>query len=110
MNARSRQARRIIRQRSAFRGLNRGRSLATHVLAAGTAPEDVPGVVNGLRTVARREGVAPVRTRRTHRTLAGPGRLRTVNHYTAAQVRTLAAAYRPRKAQYVAAKRALTGV
>jgi hypothetical protein len=107
MNARSTAARKILRARSAATrltaSLRRGRSLTTHVLAAGIAPATAPGVVNGLRTVAKRLGVTPVKTSRTHRTIAGTGRMRRVGHYTAAQVQLLLTAYRPRKAEYIAA-------
>jgi hypothetical protein len=109
MNASSRKAQQIIRQRAlenhTRKSLRRGRSLATHVIAAGVPEADVQGVVNGLRTAAKKTGTAPVKVDRTHRTVEGKGRrLRPVNHYTADQVRQLAATYKPRKAEYRAAR------
>jgi hypothetical protein len=107
MNARSTTARQILRTRSSHTrltaSLRRGRSLATHAIAAGVDIADVPGVVNGLRTVAKRLHVEPVKTSRTHRTITGTGRMRSVGHYTTAQVQLLLTAYRPRKAEYIAA-------
>lgn len=84
--------------------LNRGRALATHVIAAGVQAADVAGVTNGLRSVAKRLGIAPVKTSRTRRTIAeAKGRMRKVGHYTAAQVARLVAAYKPKKPAYIAA-------
>lgn len=83
----------------------RPRSLATVALAAGVAKDAVTGVTNGLRSVAKRLDLAPAQTARTRRTVAG-GRAhqtRTVAHWTLGQVARLVAAYRPRKAEYVAA-------
>ncbi|MDX3298627.1 hypothetical protein PV569_33740 [Streptomyces scabiei] len=113
MNNNSRTARRIIRERSAATrltaSLNRGRALATHAIAAGVDAETAEGVANGLRSVAKRLGVTPVKVTRTHHTIAGrANRLRVVKHYTAAQVATLRAAYRPRKAEYKAAVELMT--
>ncbi|MFF1284385.1 hypothetical protein ACFVY4_27035 [Streptomyces sp. NPDC058299] len=104
MNQNSRTARRIVRERAAAtrlaRSLRRGRSLKTHALAAGIAPETADGVANGLRSVAKRLGVQPVKVARTHR---GAERLRKSYRYTPAQVAVLRAAYRPRKTEYRAA-------
>lgn len=105
----SRLRRRIVRDRAAASrftaSLRKGRSLATHVVAAGVAnPETVKGVANGLRSVAKRIGVEPAKVARTHRTTDGrSSRLRKVNHYTAAQVARIVAAYNPRKQEYKAA-------
>jgi len=108
MNARSVQARQILRTRSAntrlHASLNRGRALATHVIAAGVPAEDVAGVTNGLRSVAKRLHVEPVKTTRTHRTIQGPGRMRKVGHYTTAQVAVLVANYAPKKPAYRTAR------
>ncbi|MGX9887325.1 hypothetical protein [Streptomyces sp. NPDC002276] len=83
----------------------RPRSLATIGLAAGVAKDTVTGVANGLRTVAKRLGLAPAATARTKRTVAGGRARRThsVGRYTLPQVCTLVAAYSPRKAEYRAA-------
>lgn len=108
MNAKARTARRTIRTRSAqtrlTASLNRGRSIATHVLAAGVDAEAVAGVVNGLRSVAKRIGELPVKICRTHRTITqAHGRMRRVGHYTTAQLRRLIAAYKPKKPSFIAA-------
>jgi hypothetical protein len=105
----SRLRRRIVRERAAarrfVRSLYRGRSLATHLAFAGVEDaETIKGAANGLRSVAKRIGVEPVKVARTHRTTDGRSpRLRRVNHYTAAQVAVIARSYKPRKAEYKAA-------
>ena len=108
MTKASRLRRRIVAERSAAtrfsRSLHRGRSLATHAIAAGVEAETAAGVANGLRSVAKRLGIAPVKVARTHRTTEGrAARLRKVNHFTAAQVDVLLRNYKPRKAEYKAA-------
>lgn len=109
MNAKARAARQTIKTRSAqtrlTASLNRGRSLATHLLAAGIDPATAKGVANGLRSVAKRLHVEPVRTTRTRRTLNGrDGHGHRVQHFTTAQVTVLVAAYKPRKPAFVAAR------
>ncbi|MFJ5928005.1 hypothetical protein ACIQF6_35960 [Kitasatospora sp. NPDC092948] len=80
---------------------SRARSLTTHVLAAGVAPEAVGGVVSALRTVAKRTNTKPSETARTRRTREGWGRkVRTSRRYSQAKVRELLTAYKPRKAEY----------
>lgn len=109
MTKTSRLRRRAVAERAAAtrfaRSLHRGRSLATHLVAAGVVdPETVKGAANGLRSVAKRIGVEPVKVARTHRTADGRSpRLRKVNHYTAAQVAVIARSYKPRKQEYKAA-------
>ena len=109
MTKTSRLRRRIVRERAAAArftaSLRKGRSLATHLVAAGvTDAETVKGAAAGLRTVAKRIGVEPVKVARTHRTADGRSpRLRKVNHYTAAQVAVIARSYKPRKQEYKAA-------
>lgn len=108
MTKTSRLRRRIVAERAAAtrfaRSLIKGRSLATHAVAAGVDAETAAGVANGLRSVAKRLGMAPAKVDRTHRTTSGRSdRLRKVNHYSAAQVQTLLRAYKPRKAEYRAA-------
>ncbi|MGW3186329.1 hypothetical protein ACWDBT_00535 [Streptomyces ardesiacus] len=84
----------------------RPRSLATVAIAAGVDRTTAAGLANGLRSVAKRLGVTPVETATTRRTVHGgrASRTHTVAHYSLPQVRTLVAAYRPRKADYVAAR------
>lgn len=83
----------------------RPRSLATVAIAAGVDKTTASGCANGLRTVAKRCGIAPAETARTRRTVAGgrARKTRTVAHYTLGQVCTLLGAYKPRKPEYVAA-------
>ncbi|MEW2302022.1 hypothetical protein AB0958_18950 [Streptomyces sp. NPDC006655] len=104
MNSNSRTARRIIRDRAAAtrlaRSVRRGRSLTTHALAAGVEQKTAEGVANGLRSVAKRLDIKPVKVARTHR---GADRTRASHHYTPAQVAQLRAAYKPRKPEYIAA-------
>ncbi|AEY90772.1 hypothetical protein SHJG_5505 [Streptomyces hygroscopicus subsp. jinggangensis 5008] len=99
-----------LRRRSAAHRLatscrRRPRSLATVAIAAGVAKDTATGVVNGLRSVAKRLGVTPAATARTRRTVAGgrAHRTHTVTRWTLAQVARLLTAYRPRKPEFVAA-------
>lgn len=108
MTKTSRLRRRIIAERSAatrlHRSLRRGRSLATHLVAAGVDAETAKGAAAGLRSVAKRIGVEPVKVARTHRTTEGRApRLRKVHHFTADQVAVIARSYKPRKAEFKAA-------
>lgn len=99
-----------LRHRSAATRLaaschRRPRSLATVAIAAGVDRATAVGCANGLRSVAKRCGVTPATTARTRRTVHSgrAHRTRTVGRYTLGQVARLVAAYRPRKAEYVAA-------
>lgn len=108
MTKTSRLRRRIVAERAAAlrfaRSLVKGRSLATHAVAAGVDAETAAGVANGLRAVAKRLGMEPVKVARTHRTTGGRSdRLRKVNHFTTAQVGVLLRAYKPRKVEFRAA-------
>lgn len=88
----------------------RPRSLATHLIAAGVDRDDIAGAASGLRSVAKRLGVVPAVTGRTHRTVHGGRSHATHNvyRYTAAQVARIVSAYRPRKAEYKVAAQMLT--
>jgi hypothetical protein len=83
----------------------RPRSLATVAIAAGVDRDAATGTANGLRPTATRLGLAPAETTTTRRTVQGgrARKTRSVAHYTLAQVAALTAAYRPRKASYIAA-------
>ncbi|GAA2218921.1 hypothetical protein [Streptomyces indiaensis] len=97
--------RRVAATRLAASCRRRPRSLTTVAVAAGVAKNTAAGVASGLRSVAKRLGLTPAATARTRRTVAG-GRARrshSVYRWTLAQVARLVAAYRPRKAEYVAA-------
>ncbi|MFF4933548.1 hypothetical protein ACFY2H_32345 [Streptomyces griseofuscus] len=102
---RARVTARAAAQRLAASCRRRPRSLATVAVASGVAKGTVTGVTNGLRSVAKRLGLAPAEQARTKRTVAGGRghRIRAVAHWTLGQVRVLLAAYKPRKAEYVAA-------
>lgn len=112
MLASSRNARRIVRQRSnATRfnaSLKRGRAIATHLVVAGFDAATVKGMSAALKKVARDTEMRPVKISRTRNTVDGKGgrkaKLRKVHHYTPAQLQTLLSTYAPRKAQYKQAK------
>ncbi|MFG3287315.1 hypothetical protein ACGF3G_00635 [Streptomyces sp. NPDC048179] len=101
----SRDRRNVTRERAAATRLaasirrGRARSIATHAIAAGIPAETAKGVAGGLRTVAKRLGVQPVRVVNNRRNDRNPGEVR--HHYTPAQVAVLRANYKPRKAEYV---------
>jgi hypothetical protein len=129
MLANTRQNRRTLRQRSAATRFNaslkRGRSLATHMIAAEIDPETAKGMVIALRGVAKRTGMKPAKITRTRNTVDGKGgrmarlsgragdparreaKSHIVYHFTALQVQTLLNTYKPRKASYAAAKAVL---
>ena len=90
----------------------RPRSLATVAIAAGVDKGHASGVANGLRSVAKRIGVAPAQVARTRRTVAGgrAHRSHNVSRYTLGQVRLLIRAYRPRKPEYRAAVDRITAL
>ncbi|OEJ21044.1 hypothetical protein [Streptomyces subrutilus] len=83
------------------------RSLTTHVIATGAAPDVIQGATNALRTQAKKAGIQG-RAARIRRTFGG--RMRhavTVYRYTAEQVAAIVANYKPRKAEYKAIRAAL---
>jgi len=105
--ARNLKARQILRDR---RRANAKRTITTHVAKTTTDTKTVKAVTAALRKTARQLRLAGalgrVQTRigRVTATVIGP-----VYRYTAAQIALIAAAYRPRKAEYktVAARLAL---
>lgn len=109
MTKTSRLRRRIVAERAAATrftaSLKRGRALATHAIAAGVeATETIEGVANGLRSVAKRLGMKPVKVVRRHRTVRGKeNRTKVTYHFTAAQVDALLRNYKPRRADVKAA-------
>lgn len=115
--AHRRALRRTVRTRAAGTRLvasvrRRPRSLTTVCLAAGVDRTAASGTANGLRSVAKRLGLAPAATARTRRTVAG-GRAHqthTVTRWTLGQVQVLIRAYRPRKPEYRAAVTRLTAL
>jgi hypothetical protein len=110
MTKTSRLRRRIVAERAAATrftaSLRRGRALATHAVAAGVVnAETLEGVANGLRSVAKRLGIEPVKVVRRHRTVRGKaGRTVRTYHFTTAQVGVLLRNYKPRRADIVEAR------
>lgn len=110
MNAKARTARHTIKtrtrtQRAAARINRTGTgTLATHALAAGLDIRSARSVAGSLRNAAKKIAVPGTATR-----VHAGRRMRDAVEYTAAQVALIAAAYRPRKAEYktVAARLAL---
>lgn len=101
MNARSRQARQTLRnrtrsQRAAAR-INRNGTgtLATHALAAGLTPRQASSVASSLRKNAAKLGIQG-QTGTAYR----KGQVRTCTRYSRAEVAAIAAIYRPRRAEY----------
>ena len=77
------------------------RSIATHALPAGVAPETAKGIASALGSVAKRTKTKATRTNRSRRTLAGWGRtVRTTRRYSRAKIVQLLEAYKPRKAEF----------
>ncbi|MFD7999920.1 hypothetical protein [Streptomyces mirabilis] len=96
---------RAIATRLAASCKRRPRSIATHFIAAGVNPETAGGAASGMKAAAKRIGLAPALTARTRKTVKrGRAHItRPVTRWTRGQVQRLIAAYRPRKAEYVAA-------
>lgn len=78
-------------------------TLATHCLAAGLAPREARSVAGSLRKNAAKAGVTGTPSvSYTH------GRARQCTRYTPAEVARIATVYRPRRAEYKAARARLT--
>jgi hypothetical protein len=98
MIATTRTARRTIKAR---RAANQKRSISTFVRKTGADTTTVKAVTAALRKTARtlrtsgQLGRVQTRTAKVTATVVGP-----VYRYTAAQIARIAAAYRPRKAEY----------
>jgi hypothetical protein len=93
--------------RTARRVRTGARSLTTHALATGADTATAKGIANALRTAAKNAGIKGRRAR-IRRTIDGvKNRTVTVYRYTRAQVAQIAAAYKPRKAEYKAVRAAL---
>ncbi|MGA5127790.1 hypothetical protein ACPCAG_31370 [Streptomyces pseudogriseolus] len=83
------------------------RSLVTHVIATGADATTVKGVVAALRTAAKKAGVKGRRARIRRSFNGARNVVKTVYRYTRDQVAEIAAAYKPRKAEYKAVRAAL---
>jgi hypothetical protein len=98
--ASSRKAAQLLRDR---RRANQKRTISTHVRNATTDIAAVKGVTAALRKTARdlrtTGQLGKVQTRTEHVT---PDRVGPVYRYTAAQIARIAAAYKPRRAEYKA--------
>jgi hypothetical protein len=98
MNAKARTARQTLRSR---RRANQKRTIATFVRRATTDTTAAKGVTAALRKTARdlrKTGQLGKVQTRTEKVAAGV--VGKTYRYTAAQIALIAAAYRPRKAEY----------
>ncbi len=111
MNSKARTARQTLRNRIATthakaRIARKGlATLATYATAAGLGRKEAASVAGSLRTNAKKLGIngaAGVAFRK--------GMRRVCSRFTPAQIHTVAAAYRPRKSTYIAARAALLAV
>ncbi|MER7952026.1 hypothetical protein ABTY59_32010 [Streptomyces sp. NPDC096079] len=92
---------------AAHRVRTAARSLYTHVLATGATAATAKGMVSSLRDHAKKNAIKGLRAR-SRRTSGGFLRkATTVFRYTRAQVAAIVATYKPRKAEYKAARAAL---
>ncbi|MFB6629948.1 hypothetical protein ACFCWY_08640 [Streptomyces sp. NPDC056362] len=82
-------------------------SLATHVIATGTATENIRGAARALNTVAKKLGIKGRRIRIRRSVDGFRARATTGYRYTRAQVAAIADAYKPRKAEYKVIRAAL---
>lgn len=107
MNARTRRAAAILRQRRRDAKLPTGtRSMASHCTAAGLGPELAAGIGNALHSKAKQMHLKPVTGRAFRSTLGvrpgvtgGP-----VNRYTEAQFHAALTAYNPRATRFIDAR------
>lgn len=108
MNASSRKAQQLLRQRSAttraaakIRRTGTG-TLATHGIAAGLSASEARTVASSLRTAAKRLGITGHAD-----TTFRKGARRDCCRFTTAEVALIAAKYAPRKARYAQARQYL---
>ncbi|WP_180989937.1 hypothetical protein [Streptomyces cahuitamycinicus] len=86
------------------------RSLATHIIATGADAATVKGVAKALQGVAktaRTNGLKGKRARIRRSFNGARNVVKTVYRYTREQIAQIAAAYKPRKAEYKAVRAAL---
>src|SRR5258708_2250896 len=111
MNATARTARQIIRNRTATahakaRVARKGlATLATYATAAGLNRKEAASVAGSLRSSAKKLGItgaAGVAFRK--------GMRRVCRRFTPSQIHTVAVAYKPRKAAYLAARNSLISI
>lgn len=108
MNAAARKARRQIRemtrtQRASARIARRGNgSIVTHLLGAGLTPTQAASMAGTLRKTTKKLGITGTPAR-VHRA----GRMRDTTRYTPQQIAAICTAYKPRKAEFKAARERL---
>lgn len=112
MNATSRTARQIIKaRRSEAAALKATHTLASHTLRAGVKAEDASGVAGALRAKGKTLGVTGCPVRMFRKTADGVKLWRqpvkNARRFTKDEFKTIANAYNPRAAKYVAAREAL---
>lgn len=106
MNATARTARQIIKaRRNEAKAHKQGlHTLASHAIRAGVAEADASGVAGALRSKGKLTGVCGHTALMVRKTDKGVRPVKGAKRYTKDEFLTLAAAYKPRAAKYVAAK------
>ncbi|ATN93768.1 hypothetical protein SEA_ABT2GRADUATEX2_40 [Streptomyces phage Abt2graduatex2] len=106
MNATARTARQIIKARRAEAKAHRAglHTLTSHALKAGVAEADAAGVAGALRSKGKLTGVCGHTALMVRKTSSGVRPVKGAKRYTKDEFLTLAAAYKPRAAKYVAAR------
>lgn len=106
MNANARTARRVIKARRNEMKAHRAglHTLASHAIRAGVAESDASGVAGALRSKGKSLGVCGHTALMVRKTDKGVRPVKGAKRFTKDEFRTLAAAYNPRAAKYVAAK------
>ena len=112
MKLSARTARRIVRnRRNEAKAALRPHTLRGHVLRAGVPEEFSTGVANGLRPKAKAAGVTGTEVRMFRTDEAGNKLWRSpvkgARRYTMGEVSQILKTYKPRKAEYKAAREAL---
>lgn len=106
MNATARTARQIIKARRAEAKAHRQglHTLTSHAIRAGVAEADASGVAGALRSKGKLLGVCGHTALMVRKTSNGVRPVKGAKRYSKGEFLTLATAYNPRAAKYVAAK------
>lgn len=109
MNANARTARQIIKaRRNEAKAHKQGlHTLASHAIRAGVDEADASGVAGALRSKGKNLGVCGHTALMIRKTANGVRPVKGAKRYTKDEFLTLAAAYNPRAAKYVAARQQL---
>jgi hypothetical protein len=109
MNATARTARRIVKaRRNETKAHKQGlHTLASHAIRAGVNETDASGVAGALRSKAKTVGVCGHTALMVRKTDNGVRPVKGAKRFTKAEFLTLATAYNPRAAKYVAARQQL---